>query len=125
MKKLVVLFFINSIFSQQQILDIDYKKMSKILDRESTVLIDVRTVDEFNSFRIKNSINIDYYSKVFLDSISLFKDKKNIILYCRSGRRSYYAAKLLQQKGFNNIYNLEGGVLQVKKKNLEFKSLNN
>ena len=125
MKKLVVLFFINSIFSQQQILDIDYKKMSEILDRESTVLIDVRTTDEFNSFRIKNSINIDYYSKAFLDSISLFKDKKNIILYCRSGRRSYYAAKLLQQKGFNNIYNLECGVLQVKKKNLEFKSLNN
>ena len=125
MKKLVVLFFINSIFSQQQILDIDYKKMSEILDRDSTVLIDVRTADEFNSFRIKNSINIDFYSKVFLDSISLFKDKKNIILYCRSGRRSYYAAKLLQQKGFNNIYNLEGGVLQVKKKNLEFKSLNN
>ena len=39
--------------------------MSKILDRDSTVLIDVRTVDEFNSFRIKNSINIDYYSKGF------------------------------------------------------------
>ena len=62
MKKLIILLFINSIFSQQQILDIDYKKMSKILDRDSTVLIDVRTVDEFNSFRIKNSINIDYYS---------------------------------------------------------------
>ena len=124
MKKLVVLFFINSIFSQQQILDIDYKKMSEILDRDSTVLIDVRTADEFNSFRIKNSVNIDYYGKGFLDSISLFKDQKNIILYCRSGRRSYYAAKLLKQKGFNNIYNLEGGVLQVKKKNLEFKSLN-
>ena len=125
MKKLVVLFFINSIFSQQQILDIDYKKMSEIIENESTVVVDVRTADEFNSFRIKNSINIDYYSKVFLDSISLFKDKKNIILYCRSGRRSYYAAKLLQQKGFNNIYNLEGGILQVMKKNLEFKSLNN
>ena len=125
MKKLFILFFINSIFSQQQILDIDFKKMSEILNRDSTVLIDVRTPDEFNSFRIKNSINIDYYSKGFLDSISSFKDKKNIRLYCRSGRRSYYAAKLLQQKGFNSIYNLEGGVLQVKKKNLEFKSLNN
>ena len=124
MKKLIILLFINSIFSQQQILDIDYKKMSKILDRDSTVLIDVRTVDEFNSFRIKNSINIDYYSKGFLDSISSFKDKKNIILYCRSGRRSYYAAKLLQQKGFNNIYNLEGGILEVKKKNLESSTTN-
>ena len=125
MKKLIILFFINSVFSQQQILDIDYKKMSKILDMDSTVLIDVRTADEFNSFRIKNSINIDYYNTSFLDSISSFKEKKNIILYCRSGRRSYYAAKLIQEKGFNNIYNLEGGILQVKKKNLEFKSFNN
>ena len=125
MKKLIILFFINSIFSQQQIFDIDYKKMSEILERESTVLIDVRTADEFNSFRIKNSINIDYYSTSFLDSILSYKDKKNIIFYCRSGRRSYYAAKLIQQKGFDKIYNLEGGVLEVKKKNLDFKSHNN
>tara|TARA_B100001248_G_C27317400_1_gene425057 strand:- start:410 stop:787 length:378 start_codon:yes stop_codon:yes gene_type:complete len=125
MKKLIILFFLNSIFSQQQIFDIDYKKMSEIIENESTVVVDVRTADEFNSFRIKNSINIDYYSKNFLDSISSYREKKNIILYCRSGRRSYYAAKLMQEKGFNKIYNLKGGVLGVKKKNLDFKSLNN
>ena len=125
MKKLIILFFLNSIFSQQQIFDIDYKKMSEIIENESTVVVDVRTTDEFNSFRIKNSINIDYYSKNFLDSISSYREKKNIILYCRSGRRSYYAAKLMQEKGFNKIYNLKGGVLEVKKKNLDFKSLNN
>ena len=125
MKKLIILFFLNSMFSQQQIFDIDYKKMSEIIENESTVVVDVRTADEFNSFRIKNSINIDYYSKNFLDSISSYREKKNIILYCRSGRRSYYAAKLMQEKGFNKIYNLKGGVLEVKKKNLDFKSLNN
>ena len=125
MKKLIILFFLNSIFSQQQIFDIDYKKMSEIIENESTVVVDVRTADEFNSFRIKNSINVDYYSKNFLDSISSYREKKNIILYCRSGRRSYYAAKLMQEKGFNKIYNLKGGVLEVKKKNLDFKSLNN
>lgn len=125
MKKLIILFFLNSIFSQQQIFDIDYKKMSDIIKNESTVVVDVRTADEFDSFRIKNSINIDYYSKNFLDSISSYKEKKNIILYCRSGRRSYYAAKLMQEKGFNKIYNLKGGILELKKKNLDFKSLNN
>ena len=74
MKKLIILLFINSILSQQQILDIDYKKMSKILDRDSTVLIDVRTVDEFNSFRIKNSINIDFDGdgqKAFIFAVTL------------------------------------------------------
>ena len=125
MKKFLILFFINLTYSQQPIIDIDFERMSEILERESTVLIDVRTPDEYNSFRIKSSINIDYYSPSFLDSISSYKAKKNIIFYCRSGRRSYYAAKLIQQKGFNMIYNLKGGVLEVKKKNLEFKTLNN
>ena len=125
MKKVIILFFINFIYSQQPIIDIDFDRMSEILERESTILIDVRTHNEYNSFRIKSSINIDYYNPAFLDSISLYKAKKNIIFYCRSGRRSYYAAKLVQQKGFNMIYNLKGGVLEVKKKNLEFKSLNN
>ena len=125
MKKVLILFFINLIYSQPPIIDIDFERMSEILERDSTILIDVRTPDEYNSFRIKSSINIDYYNPAFLDSISSYKAKKNIIFYCRSGRRSYYAAKLIQQKGFNMIYNLKGGVLEVKKKNLEFKSLNN
>ncbi|RCL69035.1 MAG: rhodanese-like domain-containing protein [Cryomorphaceae bacterium] len=125
MKKVLILFFINIIYSQQPIIDIDFERMSEILERDSTILIDVRSPDEYNSFRIKSSINIDYYNPAFLDSISSYKAKKNIIFYCRSGRRSYYAAKLIQQKGFNMIYNLKGGVLEVKKKNLEFKSLNN
>ena len=125
MKKVLILFFINIIYSQQPIIDIDFERMSEILERDSTILIDVRTPDEYNSFRIKSSINIDYYNPAFLDSISSYKAKKNIIFYCRSGRRSYYAAKLIQQKGFNMIYNLKGGVLEVKKKNLEFKTLNN
>jgi rhodanese-related sulfurtransferase len=125
MKKFLIIFFINLIYSQQPIIDIDFERMSEILERDSTILIDVRTPDEYNSFRIKSSINIDYYNPAFLDSISSYKAKKNIIFYCRSGRRSYYAAKLIQQKGFNMIYNLKGGVLEVKKKNLEFKTLNN
>ena len=61
MKKFLILFFINLIYSQQPIIDIDFERMSEILERESTVLIDVRTPDEYNSFRLKSSINIDYY----------------------------------------------------------------
>ena len=60
MKKLIILLFINSIFSQQQILDIDYKKMSEIIENDLTVVIDVRTADEFSSFRIEIS-NFCYF----------------------------------------------------------------
>ena len=34
-----------------------------------------------------------------------------IILYCRSGRRSYLSAIILSENGFKEVYNLEGGIL--------------
>jgi rhodanese-related sulfurtransferase len=34
-----------------------------------------------------------------------------VVLYCRSGRRSAEAAKLLLEKGYEDVYNLEGGIL--------------
>jgi adenylyltransferase/sulfurtransferase len=37
------------------------------------------------------------------------KDKK-IVMQCRSGGRSANAAQFLEQKGFNYVYNLEGGI---------------
>ena len=98
--------------------------MSKILDRDSTVLIDVRTVDEFNSFRIKNSINIDYYSKGFLDSISSFKDKKNIILYCRSEEEVIMQQNFYSKKVLIIFITLRVEFWKLKEK-LKFKSLNN
>lgn len=36
---------------------------------------------------------------------------REIVVYCRSGGRSEWAAKLLMDKGFENVLNLRGGVL--------------
>ena len=34
-----------------------------------------------------------------------------LVIYCRSGSRSAWAARLLQERGFENVLNLKGGVL--------------
>ena len=44
-----------------------------------------------------------------LDKIA--KDKQ-VIIYCRSGRRSGTIVQALEQQGFTNLYNLQGGILQ-------------
>ncbi len=70
---------------------------------EGAFLVDVRTAGEFGSGHVKGSVNIP------LDSISnqlvKFKNKKNIIVFCRSGARSGQAKSILQQNGFTNVIN--------------------
>jgi len=40
-----------------------------------------------------------------------FPKDKEIVLYCRSGARSYHACSFLVQQGFSNVTNLRGGII--------------
>ncbi len=76
--------------------------LKSIID-EGAFLVDVRTPGEFNSGHVKGSVNIP------LDNIpgqlAKFKNKKNIIVFCRSGARSGQAKTFLEENGFTNIVN--------------------
>lgn len=80
----------------------------KSLINEGAFLVDVRTPGEFADGHVKGSVNIplDNITK----EIAKFKDKKNIIVFCRSGNRSGMAKSLLEQQGFTNVVN--GGTWQ-------------
>ena len=70
---------------------------------EGAYLVDVRTKGEFAEGHVKGSVNIP------LDRVSAeltkFKNKKNIIVFCRSGGRSSQAKSILEQNGFTNVIN--------------------
>ena len=82
-----------------------------INNKEKLILLDVRTKEEYNTSRIPNSINIpisDLDSQI--DHLLSYKDE-TVVIYCRSGKRSVYAAHLLEEYGFNNLYNLTQGII--------------
>lgn len=70
---------------------------------EGAFLVDVRSPGEFAEGHVKNSVNIP------LDRIAAelpkFKNKKNIVVFCRSGNRSSMAKSVLEQNGFTNVIN--------------------
>ncbi len=76
-------------------------------DKDSFIL-DVRTPEEFSIGAIDGAINIDA-DKIRENLSKIPKDKK-IYIYCGVGLRGYVAARILKQKGFNQIYNLSGGL---------------
>ncbi len=69
-------------------------------------MIDVRTLEEFESGHIEDSSNIEWQEiSSITDNIN--KDQK-IYLYCRSGRRSQNATNILIDLGYKDVTNLGG-----------------
>ncbi len=82
---------------------------------KDTVLIDVRTSEEFNKNSINNAIHIEW-TEISKKVDELRLSKNDIIyLYCRSGNRSGKAQKILKQNGYLNVINL-GGINEAKQK---------
>ncbi|MFX1365631.1 MAG: FAD-dependent oxidoreductase [Promethearchaeota archaeon] len=81
----------------------DYSQISN----NGSILLDVRTEEEFSARNIEGSINIQIEElRNRLDEIS--KDKP-IYVYCEVGYRSYLALRILLQSGFKKVYELTGG----------------
>ena len=78
------------------------------LVKEGAFLADVRNPSEFAEGNVQGSTNIP------LDQIAAnldkFKNKENIVVFCRSGNRSGQAKSILEQNGFTNVTN--GGTWQ-------------
>ena len=86
---------------------------SQFLQDANGVIVDVRTEDEFNDGFIPGAINIDIYKgQGFIYRVEELDKTKNYYVYCRSGMRSAKACEIMNQLGFENAYNLTGGIIE-------------
>ncbi len=86
-----------------------------LIEDPNVQLVDVRTVAEYSDGHIPGSLNINVQSDSFAADVDeLLEKERPVAVYCRSGRRSRDAAKLLVEKGFKKVYNLDKGFLAWK-----------
>ncbi|HEX9912703.1 MAG TPA: rhodanese-like domain-containing protein [candidate division Zixibacteria bacterium] len=75
------------------------------------VMLDVRELYEFESYgRIPDAINLPWNSGVLDTAYTRFSLDDTIIVVCHSGNRSVQASNFLDGKGFQNVYNMLGGM---------------
>jgi len=74
------------------------------------VILDVRTPEEYAVGHLEKAINLDYYQPLFRQELDLLDRTKTYLIYCRSGVRSSRTWTLMQEMGFQQVYNLVGGV---------------
>lgn len=79
---------------------------------ENAVVIDVRTQEEWNDGIIPNALHNDIYKgQGFIYRLEELDKSKNYYVYCKAGGRSAQACSIMQQMGFENVYNLVGGIM--------------
>jgi len=96
---------------------ITVEELKKRMDAgEKLNLIDVREPNEYEEFNIgAQLIPLGKIQSMQADELDDLKDEE-IILHCRSGKRSATAALFLETMGFKNTVNVEGGVLAWQEK---------
>ena len=88
------------------------KEAKAMMDKGGVTIVDVRTLDEYNAGHIPGAI-LGTVQTLEDTAPTLLKDKDAVILvYCRTGIRSANAAKLLLKLGYNNVYDIAGGITQ-------------
>ena len=91
----------------------EYKKITsdeakKMMETEKTIVVDVRTIEEYNEGHIPNAVSIPLET-IENEAEAKLKNKDDLILvYCRSGRRSREAALRLIEKGYTNVIDFGG-----------------
>ena len=81
-----------------------------MVNDNNSIILDVRTEEDFSSGHIKGAILIPY-DEIETKCDSILTDKERLILvYCRSGRRSKIAAEKLVELGYSNVKEF-GGII--------------
>lgn len=120
MKKIIYLFILSSaILSFQscsqknsQIANLSPQEFQSEYQKESsnTILLDVRTPEEFSVSRIEGALNMDVSNPDFEKQIQTLDKNKTIYVYCLSGSRSKEAGDILAKQGFK-VKELNQGLL--------------
>lgn len=91
--------------------NLNNKDFKNGMEADNSVLLDVRTPEEFNAGHLVNAINIDIMGGSFPQQINELDKSKNYYVYCRSGGRSASACGAMASWGFGELNNLGNGIM--------------
>ncbi len=93
------------------------EQFNNLIEDEKTVLVDMRNHYESEIGHFKNAItpDVDTFREsldIIEDDLKDHKEDKNLVMYCTGGIRCEKASAYFKHKGFKNVYQLEGGIIE-------------
>ncbi len=75
------------------------------------VVLDIRTPEEFAGPRLPNAVNVDFYAADFAAQLDELDKTATYVVYCRSGNRTSQAIPIMEDLGFEVVYEVDGGIV--------------
>jgi len=98
---------------------INAENFNKLTEDPDTIVVDMRNHYEYEVGHFQNAIEIpsDTFREQLPMAVDMMKDhkEKNIIMYCTGGIRCEKASAFMLHNGFNNVFHLEGGIINYAK----------
>lgn len=95
---------------QDQIaVNVDVEEFQSLIAKKQGVVLDVRTPQEYNAGHLTDCTHMDFYSSDFSQQLDQLDKNKPVYVYCKVGGRSGKTMSMLKDKGFAEVYNLDGG----------------
>lgn len=95
-------------------------QVNEMMERGDTIFVDMRNHYEYEVGHFENALEVpsDTFREQLPMAVEMLKDHrdKNIVMYCTGGIRCEKASAYLRHKGFENVYHVEGGVIEYARK---------
>ncbi len=119
MRIIIIIYTISilslSLFAQETenpVKHVNAKEFKELIEGGQGILLDVRTVMEYNNYHIENTRILNFYDPSFREKILEYSKDTAIYIYCNVGNRSAVAAQFLMNNGYDMVYNLQRGILE-------------
>ncbi len=112
---LVIFFALLSFTGQSQIFDhLTVTTSDSLVNANyynpNFVILDVRTPGEYNPEHLEDAININFFDIDFNDQLDQLNKEKRYLIHCKSGNRSGQTMSIMETLGFQEVYNMLGGI---------------
>ncbi|MGI9228716.1 MAG: rhodanese-like domain-containing protein [Gammaproteobacteria bacterium] len=90
--------------------EIDTAELTRLVNRDRAIVLDVRSADDYGKGHIINAVNMP--TGEFEQQLKTLESKKDLplVIYCARGIDSIKACRLSHQKGHTQVYSLKGGL---------------
>lgn len=99
--------------------DVNAAQAEEMMKNEEVVVLDVRTPDEWNKGHLEGATHINFYDDNFEQEVAKLPKDKEYVVYCHSGGRSAKAVQMMKESGFEQVHNLQGGIIAWEKEGNE------
>lgn len=114
----LLLIILESRAQSTNFINLETHEFSRRIASPHSTLLDVRTYVEYANGHIHKAGQLNYYATDFKQKLLLLPKDQAIYLYCNTGYRSKKAADFLARNGYEQVFNLERGIMDWNLNNL-------